>query len=583
VTDQSQRHPSRLVYASVLFVLLNALGAAAWLSRAALGHTLAHWTGETELRCQLRGAASLLWQKATQRTPRTDPLVPIAHTGVSPYGVNTFLQLEVEPAKVERSLRLASEAGFRFIRQQFPWEDIEVAGKGDYVDPKWGVNTWEKYDRIVALAEQYDIEIIARLDAPPAWSRSKGSEPGWTKAPPDNLADYGDYVAAVVSRYRGRIGYYQIWNEPNIFDEWGDQPADPAGYVQLLKTAYTRAKQADPECRIIAAGLAATTQELPPEFGPRNVSDLRYLEQMYAAGARGYFDIMGVMSYGLWTGPYDLRLGRDRTNYSRAQLVREIMVRNGDAAVPLWASEVGWNALPEDYPGVAAYGRVTEEQQARYAVEAYERASDAWPWMGVLNYWFLRRPSDAERDQAWYYFRLLEPDFVALPAYAALAAQANQPPALDAGYHQEDDWALHYEGDWQHLADPEAVLGAYALGQDDAQLSFYMEGTALALTLRDPRQLDHLTVTIDGAAVRPPRAWNTPTSGQPAVVVARSLSNARHEVQVRVHGGPVHLDGLVVWRRSVPWALWACGMLGALLVIAGRALRRHTAESADAA
>ena len=132
MTDQSQRHPSRLVYASVLFVLLNALGAAAWLSRAALGHTLAHWTGETELRCQLRGAASLLWQKATQRTPRTDPLVPIAHTGVSPYGVNTFLQLEVEPAKVERSLRLASEAGFRFIRHDVS-EYVYVDGPLDGV------------------------------------------------------------------------------------------------------------------------------------------------------------------------------------------------------------------------------------------------------------------------------------------------------------------------------------------------------------------------------------------------------------------------------------------------------------------
>ena len=37
-----------------------------------------------------------------------------------------------------------------------------------------------------------------------------------TYAPPDDLADWGDYVHAVVSRYRGRVRYYQLWNEPKI-------------------------------------------------------------------------------------------------------------------------------------------------------------------------------------------------------------------------------------------------------------------------------------------------------------------------------------------------------------------------------
>ncbi len=564
--------------AVALVLLAGGTAPLVYSQRATLRDTLAHWTGEAELRYQLRGTASLLLQQVTQRAPRTDPLVPIAHIDVPPYGVNTFLQLEVEPEKEERSLQLAAAAGFHFIRQQFPWEDIEVAGKGDYIDPKWGVNTWEKYDRIVDLARRYGIQVIARLDAPPAWSRSQGSAPGWTKAPPDDLTDYGDYVHAVVSRYRGRVRYYQIWNEPNIYDEWGDQPADPAGYVRLLQVAWSRAKAADPDCIIIAAGLAATTQEVPPEFGPRNVSDLLYLEQMYAAGAQGYFDIMGVMSYGLWTGPYDLRLGRDRTNFSRAQLTREIMVRNGDGAKPLWASEVGWNALPADFEGVAAYGRVDEQQQATYAVEAYQRAAREWPWMGVMNYWFLRRPSDLERDQAWYYFRLLEPDFSPLPAYDALSTLGNSAPTLDVGYHQEYDWALRYTGAWQGVVDERAVLGAYVLGQPDAALSFDFEGTALALVLRDPGELDHLVITLDGETLRPARPWSLPADGAPALTLARSLADGRHTVQITAHGKAVGLDGLIVWRRSTPWALWACGGLGALLVAVALLLQKRVAD-----
>jgi hypothetical protein len=38
-------------------------------------------------------------------------------------GVNTFLQQEVEPQKRARSLDMARQAGFDFIRQEFQWED----------------------------------------------------------------------------------------------------------------------------------------------------------------------------------------------------------------------------------------------------------------------------------------------------------------------------------------------------------------------------------------------------------------------------------------------------------------------------
>jgi hypothetical protein len=213
-------------------------------------------------------------------------------------------------------------------------------------------------------------------------------------------------------------------------------------------------------------------------------------------------------------------------------------------------------------------------------VEAYQLAAREWPWMGMLNYWFLRRPSDAERDQAWYYFRLLEPDFTPLPAYGALAELATQPPAVDTGYHQEDHWALHYEGVWEHLSDPDAVLGAYARGQQNATVSFHMEGSALAVVLRDAGKLDGLQVIIDGHEQPTPQVWNRPTDGTPAVTVARGLEDTRHEVLLRVAQGPVELDGLVVWHASAPWArpeglLWLCGVLGALCLLAGLALQKR--------
>ena len=564
------RKPRLIRCALALLVLLAVLCLVLGLSWRTVGHTLAHWTGEEDLWEQLKGTVALAYLRLAQGTPRTDPLVPIVHSGLSPYGVNTFLEQEADPAKVEETLRLVARAGFAYIRQEFPWEDIEIFGKGDFWDHKWNRDPWAKYDRIVDLADAYGLQVIARLDNPPAWSRAVGNAPGWSMAPPDDYEDFGDYVYAVVSRYRGRVRYYQIWNEPNIYPEWGDQPADPAGYVALLQVAYRRAKEADPDCVVIAAGLAQTTEETPPEFGPRNVSDLLYLEQMYQAGVQGHFDVMGAMVYGLWTGPYDRRTSTNRTNFSRVQLLRQIMVQHGDADKPIWATEVGWNALPENFMGAPLYGRVSEEQQAIYTVEAYQRAAREWPWMGVMNYWFFRRPSEGERDQAWYYFRMVEPDFSPLPVYQALARQTIQPPTMQIGYHQEDHWALEYSQGWQRLQDAGAVLGAYALGQEGASLDFTFEGTALNLVLTDQADAANLRVAIDGLAVHPRSA----VQGSAAVVsLARHLADGPHQVHLQVQAGTVGLDGLIVqrvrplWRTVLPVGLgllalaaltWAC-------------------------
>lgn len=68
------------------------------------------------------------------------------------------------------------------------------------------------------------------------------------------------------------------------------------------------------------------------------------------------------------------------------------MVANGDAAKPIWLTEMNSNTVPEGLP--TNFGRVTEAQQARYAVEALERVQREWPWVGMVDVWFFKRPTD---------------------------------------------------------------------------------------------------------------------------------------------------------------------------------------------
>ena len=386
-------------------------------------------TGEESLPGQVRGLIHWLYSSVRPQ-PDHAPAHDIDLAGVSPYGMNTFLEQEVLPEVREEILSKLHEAGFGFIRQQFPWEDIEIHGKGDFVDKRndpEGIGSWEKYDNIVDLAEQYDIEIIARLDNPPAWSRALTNTIG-THAPPDDFDDYADFVEAVVSRYQGRIQYYQLWNEPNIYPEWGEQPVDPEAFTQILCSGYQRAKEVDPDSVILAGALSPTIA-----LDSRDLNDLVFMQRMYDAGVVDCFDILSAQGYGLWSGPTDQRLRPTVINYAHAVLLRDLMVANDDAQKAIWISEAGWNTVPESMDD--PYGRVSDEEQARYAVQAYERAQSEWPWAGVVNYWFFKRPSDAEKDQPWYYFRLLEPDFEPSLAWSSLSeyTSAGEPTSVNSG------------------------------------------------------------------------------------------------------------------------------------------------------
>ena len=525
-----------------LVVLLLAL--TVWLARAPLRAYLNGMTGEEDSWEQVKGFGRLLVLRLTRPPLQLAPETPMAHTGVNPFGVNTFLEQEVEPEKVELALRMIHDAGFRWIRQEFPWEDIEHSARGDFWDHKWNKSAWDKYDRIVELANQYGVQIVARLDHPPAWTRADGDARG-TRCPPDDFEDFGNFVYAVVGRYRGRIQHYQIWNEPNIYPEWGEQAVDAAGYVRLLQIAYRRAKEADPDCVILCAGLAQTV-----EMGPENLNDLVYLQQMYDAAVKGYFDVMGVMAYGLWTGPTDQRASPELANFSRPQLIRDIMVRNGDGDRPLWATEVGWNAVPLDFTGAAVFGRVTLERQAQYAVQAYQRAQQEWPWMGVMNYWFFKRATDAEASQAFYYFRMVDPDFTPLPVYAAIKEYANREPRVYPGYHQEDHWALQWEGDWQVVKDSQAVLGRLRRSTRPGDvLRFTFVGTDLELVVRKGPGGGSLQFTIDGGRPTTVSLGDAVPQYGVQLPLATGLRQGVHRVDIVTLYEPgtlVFVDGLIV-------------------------------------
>lgn len=467
-----------LTFISILSILI-ILAAGLWFAQDWIQEGLFQLTGESEPLPQVRGFFQYL-SNYTRPAPQTEDFAVVSHTGVNPFGVNTFLQLEVEPAKRERQMQMLQQAGFRWIRQEFTWEDIEIHGKGDFEDRRNDPvrSAWDKYDHIVGLAEKYGMQVIARLSNPPAWTRALTNTIG-TRAPPDDVRDYGDFVETVVRRYQGRISHYQIWNEPNVYPEWGEQAVDPAAYTELLCEGYRRAKAVDPNVVILSGALAQTI-----DLSGRDLNDFIFLQRMYDAGAADCFDIMSTNAYLLWSAPTDHRMRPLVINYGRTEYIRDVMVHNGDAHKPIWISEMNSNAVPTGPEGAGiigwgAYGRVSLETQAKWAPLAYERTQAEWPYVGVVNFWFFKPASDADTNQAYYYFRMLEPDFTPLPVYDSVKAYANQTPKMYPGTHQEDHWAVTWRGEWTDRSDSTAMLEGYRRAGENASAQVCVAGGRL--------------------------------------------------------------------------------------------------------
>ena len=475
------------------------------------------------------------------------PARTVPNTDVNPYGADFFLAREVEPWKRERTVEMAQQAGLGWAKQQFGWAEIEPLRKGEFIDPVSGTSSWEKFDGIVDLCRANGLQVIARLDRAPAWARVPDTRP---ETPPTDFEDYGDFVYSFVEHFRGRVAYIQIWNEPNIYPEWGEQAVDPEAYTEMLKIAYQRAKEADPNVYVLSAPLALTLGEPHPDLGKwRSMPDGEYLEAMYEAGASDYFDILSANAFGFDLPPDDPP-DPSVLNFRRVELQREIMERYEDDGKAIWVNEYGWNAAPEYFSEEdLVWKRVSEEEQAEYTLQGIELARRDWPWAGVFNIWYFRQTGQQYTpDDAAYYFRMVDVDFTPRRVYDAVQDAAGALSVAPPGHFEETNPAVATGSGWNSVIAPEASGQALLRSTEmDSSLTFTFRGHSVDLIARRGPQEGQLLVTLDGHNVsglptdgqgRSYLDLQTPeTAWQARLPIASGLATGQHVVRLTVDDG----------------------------------------------
>jgi hypothetical protein len=125
-----------------------------------------------------------------------------------------------------------------------------------------------------------------------------------------------------------------VWNEPNYQVFWQPTP-NAAAYTALLKAAYTAIKAADPDAVVVAGGIAAT-----PDQGTKMVSAVRFVSEMYQAGAAGYFDALSFHPYHYYV-KFSQGGGMPSSPLTMVNAIHDLMVANGDGNKKIWATEYG--------------------------------------------------------------------------------------------------------------------------------------------------------------------------------------------------------------------------------------------------
>lgn len=212
---------------------------------------------------------------------------------------------------------VASSLGVSWIRVDFDWI---------WMEPERGRFDWAETDRVVEKSWESGLQILATLAYTPTWAGADGP-----KGPPASEDYYRDFVRASVSRYRGRVRYWQFWNEPNLKEFWTGTREQ---YRQsILEVGARTAKEVDAGARVVAPGLA-------------NVGSWRpWFEE--AMKAKALVDVIDHHNYA--------RTGREsivelRTDGLLQPSLRTLMKENGVDDRPFWLTETGRRTDEGDQP-----------------------------------------------------------------------------------------------------------------------------------------------------------------------------------------------------------------------------------------
>ena len=213
-----------------------------------------------------------------------------------------------------------------------PFGSIRPAGTSwGALEPAKGEFDWHSLDTWVAQAQSHHVELDYVFVNTPVWASTRPSEPCIGKkfgcAAPPKLEDWTDFVTALVTRYKGKISSYELWNEPNASGFWTGSPKD---MVDLAASAYPIIKSIDPAAIVATPAVSSTGWPLSHDA---------WLDQYLTAGGSKYADVIAWHGY---AGRNDRPALPPEELVEQIRVLRKVLVKHNLSQMPVWNTEGGW-------------------------------------------------------------------------------------------------------------------------------------------------------------------------------------------------------------------------------------------------
>gem|GEM_PF-4241278 len=318
---------------------------------------------------------------------------------------------------VETGMRDKNSSFGRHIYNPFPEGCRGVAWTRQYItwagiEPEKGKYHWEGTDNLINQCYQLGLNILVDLYSAPQWAamppqegwvKPTGALTGWHHFAPKDLDAWGRFVYEAVSRYKDKVKYWEIYNEPynfNMFFIGGSAQL----YADVLKVAYQKAKEADPDCKIV--GISGYPW---------------WAKQVFQCGGYPYLDIVSIHNYQFTEASPEEEKGYFLKGIKE---IKEVMKEFGKEK-PVWSTETGW---PTHVGTQGTWPGVPEELQARYTPRAQIIALSE----GIEKvFWFKQDDLSGAPQEFLYHFGFLYEDSSPKPAFVSYAVLSEMIKGLD--------------------------------------------------------------------------------------------------------------------------------------------------------
>lgn len=258
------------------------------------------------------------------------------------------------------------DLGVGWVRIDLNW--LQAAPRKDRYD-------WALFDAIIDGAVRRGLKVFPTLSYGPAWA----TEPDSDGIPSNNTPKVGEYqkfCQAVATRYGGKITHFGLWNEPNLagffegtMQQWIDR---------VVIEGIRGIKAGCPTCKVLGPELATIGKDYANYLDASLVA-LKRAGLMYDAVSWHIYANFPDLdpSLLLCTGDsFFHKLDAHRVCklgglvvYEGPLSVREVLLKHGLSALPVWITETGRTAAIDDSKRkteqATYYRRVLEEQLKR--------------------------------------------------------------------------------------------------------------------------------------------------------------------------------------------------------------------------